>query len=107
VRDAHAAGNVGGARFARGGQQIRDQLDIILQECRGLGRARLAETARLGAFGGQARGGLGAPFLPPAHHSSSQLRGWPHRSMRQVGALINGAHKVKHNEHIVRDLANS
>jgi hypothetical protein len=48
-----AASNVRGARFAAAGQQVGDELDVVLLQSARLGRAGLAEPLRLGQFGGQ------------------------------------------------------
>ena len=51
VADAEAAGDVRGAGFAAGGEEVRDELGIILDEGGSAGFARVAEAAGLGGFG--------------------------------------------------------
>ena len=64
VRHAEPAGDVGGPRLAFAFEQIRDQLGIILKKRSRLRRPRLAEPARLGAFGGKfAHVRLGPDFV--------------------------------------------
>ena len=48
VRYAQSPGDVGRPRLTGSGEQVGDQLDIVLDQCRRLRRARLAEPARLG-----------------------------------------------------------
>ncbi len=58
---AEAAGDVGRTGLAFAGQQIRDQLDIILKQRGRLRRPRLAEAARLGSFRGELSHGEAIP----------------------------------------------
>ena len=51
VGHANPAGDVGGAGFAAGVDQVRDQLDIIFQQGGGLRGACFAEPSRLGWLG--------------------------------------------------------
>jgi DNA-binding transcriptional LysR family regulator len=88
------AGDVGGARFAGAGEEIRDQLDIVLDQRRRLRRARLAEPARLGELGRKLRvlGGGGSGrlrghgcFLEPPVRGRPDCSGRPGRN-RPAGA---------------------
>ena len=67
VRNAEPAGDVGGPRLAAVRQQVGDQLDIVLAQCAGLRRTRLAEPQCLGRFGRK----VGAPRIRRTCHGDS------------------------------------
>jgi hypothetical protein len=74
VGDAKPAGDVGRPRFACPEEQIGDQLDIVFQQGGRLRRARLAETARLGAFLGKLFRGVRALVSCIRHRQSHVLQ---------------------------------
>ena len=51
--NAQAVGNICRTCLTRGGQQISDELNIILKQSCGLSRTSLAEAMRLGELGGE------------------------------------------------------
>ena len=68
--NAEAAGNICRTRLARAGQQVSDELNIVLKQSCRLGRTSLAEAARLG----QLRGKLCRRFDSFSHCSSGTSR---------------------------------